>query len=232
MEALLITGLSLAIAAAVAVLVWLIGRSETSARWVGRQLGRVVSWIQTKLHREPVGDLGDEVVDFRDHAYAVVSDRWLFGFTAVAANLAITYLILVASLRFVGIEQDELGLAAIFAAFAVSFFAGVVIPITGSGLGVVDVVMVSALQASTSVNVNVIVAAVVLWRVFYSLLFFFPGILTLTRFTKSHRDLMREAGQQLGVDVDAGDDAVGGLDDGTIDLGPTDQLDEAGPGDG
>ena len=37
-EALLITGLSLVVAVAVGVVVWLIGRSEASARWVGRQL--------------------------------------------------------------------------------------------------------------------------------------------------------------------------------------------------
>lgn len=200
-EALVITGISVAVAAVASVLIWLIGRSESSARWVGRQLGRAVSWLMTKLGRDPVGDLGDEVVDFRDNVYRVVSRRWLFGSIAVACNLGVTYLILVASLRFVGIEQDELGLALIFAAFAAAFFAGVVIPITGSGLGVVDVVLVSAIQASTSADVNVIVAAVVLWRVFYSFLAFFPGMVTLSRFSKRNADLMREAGRQLGSEV-------------------------------
>jgi uncharacterized membrane protein YbhN (UPF0104 family) len=203
-EALVITGIALAIVAVVAVLIWLIGRSESSARWVGRQLGRFVSWVMVKFKKEPVGDLGDQVVDFRDNAYAVVKQRWRYGSIAVALNLAITYLILVASLRFVGVSADELSLAAVFASFAVAFFAGVVIPITGSGLGVVDVVMVSALQASVTggVDVNVIVAAVVLWRVFYSLLAFFPGALTLSRFAKQHGDLLREAGDELGADVD------------------------------
>ncbi len=102
---------------------------------------------------------------------------------------ALTYLILVASLRFVGVEQSEIGLALIFACFAVSFFAGVVIPITGSGLGVVDVVMVSSLAASTTgdVDVNVIVAAVVLWRLFYGLLAFFPGASPSPDSAKSNR---------------------------------------------
>jgi uncharacterized membrane protein YbhN (UPF0104 family) len=205
-EALVITGVSLAIVAVIAVLIWLIGRSETSARWVGRHLGRFVSWVMRKLEKDPVGDLGDRVVDFRDNAYAVVRERWLYGSVSVALNLGITFLILVASLRFVGVEQSDLGLAPIFAAFAVSFFAGVVIPLTGSGLGVVDVVMISALQASVSgnVDVNVIVAAVVLWRVFYSLLAFFPGALTLSRFAKTHGDLLREAGEELGGDVEVG----------------------------
>lgn len=202
-EALIITGISVALVAVVAVLIWLVGRSERSARWVGAQFGRFVSWIMVKFDKDPVGDLGDQVVDFRDNAYRVVAQRWPLGTVAVSLNLGLTYLILVASLRAVGVEQEQLGLAVTFAAFAVAFFAGVVIPITGSGLGVVDVVMVSALAASTTgdVDVNVIVAAVVLWRLFYGLLAFFPGILTLTRFAKANRQLLRDAGAAFGGDA-------------------------------
>jgi len=197
-EVFIIAGISLALSIALSVVIWLIGRSEASARWVGKQLGRFVSWVMVKFKKDPVGDLGDRVVEFRDNAYAVVRERWAFGSFAVALNLLLTYLVLVASIRFVGIDDSELALAIIFASFAVAFFAGVVIPITGSGLGVVDVVMVSALSASTSVDVNVIVAAVVLWRVFYSLLAFFPGAITLTRFAKTHADLLRSASEDLG----------------------------------
>jgi len=207
-EALIITGISVVLVAVVGVLIRLVGKSETSARWVGAKLGQFVSWILVKFKKEPVGDLGDQVVDFRDNAYQIVARRWPFGTVAVALNLALTYLILVASLRAVGVEQSQLGLAVTFAAFAVAFFAGVVIPITGSGLGVVDVVMVSALSASSTgdVDVNVIVAAVVLWRLFYGLLAFFPGALTLTRFAKANRDLLTDAGAAFGGEAaDAGD---------------------------
>jgi uncharacterized membrane protein YbhN (UPF0104 family) len=209
-EALIITLISLVLVAVIAALLWMIGRSETSARWLGAKLGRLVSWIMVKLHKEPVGDLGDEVVGFRDNAYAVVRRRWLVGSIAVALNLFITYLILVASLRAVGIERSELGLVLIFASFAVSFFAGVVIPITGSGLGVVDVVMISALtfSATGDVDQNVIVAAVVLWRLFYGLLAFFPGMLTLSAFSKKNAELLKGASSEFGsgVRTDAGVD--------------------------
>jgi uncharacterized membrane protein YbhN (UPF0104 family) len=170
-----------------------------------------------KFNKDPIGDLGDQVVDFRDNAYRIVAQRWPFGTVAVALNLGVTYLILVASLRAVGVESAQLGLAATFAAFAVAFFAGVVIPITGSGLGVVDVVMVSALSASTtgSVDVNVIVAAVVLWRLFYGLLAFFPGILTLTRFAKRHPDLLSDTAAAFGADEAApGDGEPDQIDNG------------------
>ncbi len=209
-EALIITAISVAVSAAVCVLLWIVGRSEASARWLGAKLGRFVSWVMTKLHKDPVGDLGDQVVDFRDNAFAIVRERWPFGSIGVALNLFVTYLILVASLRAVGIEQSELGLALIFASFAVAFFAGVVIPITGSGLGVVDVVMVSALSASATGNVdtNVIVAAVVLWRLFYGLLAFFPGMITLTSFSKKHADLLRGAASEFGADPETVESAA------------------------
>ena len=208
-EALLITGFSVAAVAVVCLLIWLIGRSETSARWVGAKLGQFVSWIMVKLKKDPVGDLGEQVVEFRDNAYAIVRKRWPMGLLAVSLNLGLTFLILVASLRATGIDESQIGLPLIFASFAVAFFAGVVIPITGSGLGIVDVVMVSALQASMagSVDVNTIVAAVVVWRLFYGLLAFFPGILTLTTFSKSHRDLLKEATAELGGD-DGNEDEV------------------------
>jgi uncharacterized membrane protein YbhN (UPF0104 family) len=196
-EVLIITGISLAVAAAVGVVIWLVGRGESSARWLGRQLGRAISWVMVKLHKDPVGDLGDAVVSFRDNAYAVVRERWAFGTVATAANLVVSYLILVASLRFVDVPHSELGLAAIFAAFSVAFFAGTVIPITGSGLGVVDVVMISALAASTSANVNILVAGVILWRVFYSLITIIPGAVTLSRFGKRNRDLLDQGLQDI-----------------------------------
>lgn len=208
-EALIITAISVALVAVVCVLIWLIGRSETSARWLGAKLGRFVSWVMTKLHKDPVGDLGDTVVEFRDNAYAVVARRWPFGSLGTAFNLFLTYLILVASLRAVGLESSELGLAVIFACFAVAFFAGVVIPITGSGLGVVDVVMVSALQASAtgSVDVNVIVAAVVIWRLFYGVLALIPGVFTLMKFSKENRNLLKNASSEFRGEEDGEVDA-------------------------
>ncbi|MGI9603298.1 MAG: lysylphosphatidylglycerol synthase domain-containing protein [Acidimicrobiales bacterium] len=203
-EALVITAVAVVIVAVVVVIIRKIGQSEQSARWVGAKLAAIASWVLVKFGKEPVDDLGDQVVDFRDNAYAVVRDRWAIGSIAVALNLLITYLILVAALRAVDVDQSQLGLVAIFACFAVAFFAGVVIPITGSGLGVVDVVMVSSLSASATsgVDVNIIVAAVVLWRVFYGILAIIPGALTLTLFTRANRDLLSEAAGELRGDDD------------------------------
>ena len=72
------------------------------------------------------------------------------------------------SLRFVGVSSVQLSAPDAFAAFAIAFWAGAVIPITGSGLGVVDAVLMTMLIESSTASDDALVAAALLWRVFYS----------------------------------------------------------------
>jgi uncharacterized membrane protein YbhN (UPF0104 family) len=93
----------------------------------------------------------------------------------------VTYVILLASLRFVGISSAELSAPDAFAAFAVAFWAGAVLPITGSGLGVVDGVLIAMLVELSAASDDALVAAALLWRVFYSVLTLPLGAITLSR---------------------------------------------------
>jgi uncharacterized membrane protein YbhN (UPF0104 family) len=65
-----------------------------------------------------------------------------------------------------------------------------VIPITGSGLGIVDAVLIGTLAAQTGVSNDEIVAAAVLWRVFYTFITLPLGAVTLSRFRKANPDLL------------------------------------------
>ena len=56
------------------------------------------------------------------------------------------------------------------------------VPITGSGLGVVDAVLLAMLIELSGASDDALAAAVLLWRVFYSVLILPPGALTLSRF--------------------------------------------------
>ena len=107
------------------------------------------------------------------------------GSVGVTLNLLLTYLILLAALRFVGVSSTELSAPEAFAAFAVAFWAGAVVPITGSGLGVVDAVLIALLIELGSASDDALVAAALLWRVFYSILTLPLGALTLGRFRRS-----------------------------------------------
>lgn len=106
------------------------------------------------------------------------------GSIGVAANLFLTYLILLAALRFVGVSSAELSAPDAFAAFAIAFWAGTVLPITGSGLGVVDTVLIAMLIELSGASGDALVAAALLWRVFYSVPPLPLGAITLSCFRK------------------------------------------------
>ena len=56
------------------------------------------------------------------------------------------------------------------------------IPITGSGLGVVVAVLITLLIESSTASDDALVAAALLWRVFYSIAILPLGAITLGRF--------------------------------------------------
>jgi hypothetical protein len=158
---------------------------ERSASWLGAKLQRPLSRILVRLKREPLEDGARKAVDLRARALAILREGWALGTIGVAANLLLTYLILLAALRFVGVTSAELSASAAFAAFAIAFWAGAVFPITGSGLGVVDAVLIAMLIELGSASDDALVAAALLWRVFYSVITLPLGAITLARFRKA-----------------------------------------------
>ena len=180
-----------------AAAIWLIGRSDGSALWVGNQSGRAISWVLARFRRQPVTGLGDLLVNFRNNTYAIVRERWVPGAIAVSLNLFLTFVLLLVSLRFVGIPNADLPASEIFAALAIGFFAGSLLPITGSGLGTVDLIMIAALSAMSGNN-DASAAGELIWRVFYSILAVPFGVVLLGRFQKKHPELFTDAWKALG----------------------------------
>ena len=191
-EAIWLVVISLGTLLIAAGLIWLIGRSDRSALWVGNQSGRAVSWVLARFHKKPVTGLGEMLVSFRTHTYSVVRERWVAGSIAVSLNLFLTYILLLVSLRFVGLSNDELPASSIFAALAVGFFAGSVLPLTSSGMGTVDLFLIASLSALSG-NADLAAAGEVVWRVFYSVLAIPAGVFTLNRFRKRHGELLTDA---------------------------------------
>ena len=165
-------------------------RAERIARRLGAKLQRPLSWMLVKLKRDPITDGAGRAAELRTHMLAVLREGWALGSIGVAANLFVTYLILLAALRFVGVSGSELSAADAFAAFAIAFWAGAVFPITGSGLGVVDATLIAALIELSSVDDDVLVAAALLWRVFYSFIALPFGAITLSRFRRANPDVL------------------------------------------
>ncbi len=188
---LLAGGISLAVTIVAGIAGYYFLRGAWSARWLGAKLERPLSWILVKFKRDPIADGAGRAAQLRTDTLAVLREGWALGSIGVAANLFLTYLILLAALRFVGASGSELSAVEAFAAFAIAFWAGAMFPITGSGLGVVDAVLIAALIELSSAPDDVLVAAAVLWRVFYSLISLPLGAITLGRFHKANPDALR-----------------------------------------
>jgi uncharacterized membrane protein YbhN (UPF0104 family) len=191
-DSLLLAGeVSLVVTVAAGIAGYSFLRGECSARWLGAKLQRPLSWVLIKLKRDPIEDGAGRAARLRTSTLAVLREGWALGSIGVAANLFLTYLILLAALRFVGVSGSELPAADAFAAFAIAFWAGAVFPITGSGLGVVDAVLIAALIELSSASDDALVAAALLWRVFYSVIPLPPGAITLSRYRKANPDALR-----------------------------------------
>jgi uncharacterized membrane protein YbhN (UPF0104 family) len=200
----LAAGISLAITVIAGIAGYAFLRNERSARWLGANTQRPLSWILRKLKRDPLEDGAAKAAELRAKALAILREGWALGSIGVAANLLLTYLILLAALRFVGVSNTELSTPDAFAAFAVAFWAGAVFPITGSGLGIVDAVLIAMLIELGSASDDALVAAALLWRVFYSGITLPLGATTLGRFRKANPDALRRGTAETHLDVAPG----------------------------
>ena len=114
-------------------------------------------------------------------------EGWALGSIGVAANLFLTYLILLASLRFVGVSGAEVR-GRCFRRLRDRLLGRSGRPDYGSGLGVVDAVLVAMLVELGTAADDALLAAAPLWRVFYSVLTLPLGAITLSRFRKATPD--------------------------------------------
>ena len=67
------------------------------------------------------------------------------------------------------------------------------IPNTGSGLGVVDAVLITMLIESSSASDDTLLAAALLWRVFYSVLILPLGAITFNRLRRDNLEVAQRS---------------------------------------
>ncbi len=141
----------------------LLFRSEAFATKIGNWLGRVVSRFRRLLHRPPVTTWGDGAARFRRDTIALVEHRWFrLSWTTVLSQVAL-FLVLLMSLRHMGVSEEEVSTAEAFAVYAFSRLLSAV-PITPGGVGVIDLGYIGGLAAFDSAEKAQIVAAVLLFR--------------------------------------------------------------------
>ena len=118
-------------------------RSKEMARRIGEYVGRVVS-VFRRLFRKPTLHWGPAAVRFRRQTIELVARRWIPLTVATVVSHAGLYLVLLMSLRHVGISEQEVSWAQVLGVFAFVRLISA-LPITPGGVGLVELGYIGAL---------------------------------------------------------------------------------------
>jgi uncharacterized protein (TIRG00374 family) len=153
------------------VVIVIVIRNEAGAVRVGNFAHKIIAPVARRFHKEPPNTV-EALVEFREHAYDLVTTRWKAITVANTAAQLTPFLVLVTSLAALGAFPGSLTLIEIFAAYSIALLL-VSIPISPGGLGTVDLALVTILTAF-GCDPEIALAADLLWR----LVWFVPQILT------------------------------------------------------
>jgi putative heme transporter len=121
--------------------------SERLARRIGDLVGSATSWVLRLFRKPPRSDFGDRAVAFRKDTIGLVEHRWIrLTWTTILSQVALAF-VLILSLRSMGISEQDVSTAQIFAVFAFSRLLSA-IPITPGGVGVIDLGYIAGLAAA------------------------------------------------------------------------------------
>jgi uncharacterized membrane protein YbhN (UPF0104 family) len=164
-------------AAAAIVLVWamvIISRGEQAAASVGRTAARVVRRLRPTVDPDA---WAAAVIRFQQESAAGLTRKLGQATPIMLVYILVDSLVLLVSLRFVGIPGYQIGYLAIMAAMF-SLYPLTIFPF--AGLGVLDAAMIVLINAEGVVDSADLVAAMVIWRAATLLLPLVPGVMTLT----------------------------------------------------
>jgi len=140
----------------------LILRSEPFARQLGLFTQRIATPIRRVFRKGPATGWDLAVTKFRRRVLGFVHRRWVQLTVVTVIGHISLYLVLLASLRVMGVSEQEASWAQVLAVFA---FARLVtaIPITPGGVGIVELALIGGISAAGGERAEV-VAAVLIYR--------------------------------------------------------------------
>lgn len=148
------------------VLAFLIMRSEQFARRFGGRMGRFLDWFRGMARKPPGADLGEMVVEWRSDVVDIFRRCGLGLVGLFVLREVATYLILLGSLRGLGVSNNVLTPIEVFAVYTVVRLATLV-EITPGNVGIAEALYISALNwAAGGRDSDAIVAAVFVFRMF------------------------------------------------------------------
>jgi uncharacterized protein (TIRG00374 family) len=151
-------GISLGLIAAGAAVLW---REQIAAR-TGDFAAGVVSSVLRLLRRAPVEWGGRSLARYRGEVLTLLRRRWISLTVATLANQLTGYLMLELGVRAFGIGRGQVSITETFAAWSIGRLLGS-LPITPSGIGVVELGLTGSLVGFGAPHAPV-VAAVLVYR--------------------------------------------------------------------
>jgi uncharacterized protein (TIRG00374 family) len=134
--------------------------SARLARKIGDRAARTVSWSKRLVHKAPVKWKGESFVRFREETIGLIRKRWWFLTLATLAGQLTVFIVLVVSIRAVGIPRIEVSIVEAFAAWALARVLGS-IPITPGGVGFVELGLTGVLVAFGASNAQAVAATLI-----------------------------------------------------------------------
>ncbi len=135
------------------------------ARRIGSFFGRLVTRLRSRLGKPPLSDWGEAAVGFREQALGLLGSRWLRLTVATLVSHISLYLVLLITLRHVGVGEDVLSWIEVLVVFAFIRLISA-LPLTPGGVGVVELGLTLGLQLAADFAVvdDKIAAAVLVFR--------------------------------------------------------------------
>jgi putative heme transporter len=137
-------------------------RGDHQARLVGDRAASAVGLLLRVVRKPKPRGWGEGLAGFRAEAIVLLRRRWLYLTAATVAGHLTVFLVLLVSLRAVGVESSQVSVAEAFAAWSLVRLLTAV-PLTPGGVGVVELGLTGALVALGGPQVPV-VAAVLIYR--------------------------------------------------------------------
>jgi putative heme transporter len=155
-------------------------QSARLARKVGNWAAAAATWVKRLANKGPVRWTGETFVRFREEAIDLLRRRWHVLTLGTLANHLTVFVLMVFSLRAVGITPSQVDLVEAFAAWSLARVLGS-IPITPGGIGIVELGLTGAL-VGFGASATQAVAGTLLYRVLQSVPTLLLGLLAAATF--------------------------------------------------
>lgn len=182
-----LAAVAIAAVGGIVALVIIVMRAEKIARRMGDALGRGYNRMARRFNKDEVEDLGEKVISFRGQMMdSLGGGQWLKPTLATVLNQVVFFVILVVSLRFIGVTGEQAPWDIIFDAYAVGLVL-YFIPIIPGGIGVVEFAYVQIIAPSGGELANQVAAGAFVHRIFTWLLPILVGLIPLAAWRRVSR---------------------------------------------